>query len=258
MRVAARELTTVRQGTMLARYALMGPVAFAQVEFGPTGSRGTAAEEPCQQAHWGFVLRGRVRFEEGDETTEFAAGTAFYVPAGGSPHRFVAASTCTIAGFAPVVEPVDESAEAMAARGVEIVVSPRPQRAPPPMLHVAGGAPMNRADDGIEGESAVMGPWTFMRTTYGALSGFVSGAVRPAALGPGAGRRGRPLVGRRPGAAHAGRRVLLPAWPARPPVRGGGLGHARRLHPHLGAGGPGSSAGVPGRRARAPRPGVAA
>jgi len=54
-------------------------------------------------------------------------------------------------------------------------VSPRPQRAPPPMLHVAGGATMNRTDDGIEGESAVMGPWTFMRTTYGALSGFVSG-----------------------------------------------------------------------------------
>ena len=175
MRVAARELTTVRQGTMLARYALMGPVAFAQVELGPTGSRGTAAEEPCQQAHWGFVLRGRVRFEEGDRTTEFAAGTAFYVPAGGTPHRFVAAGACTIAGFAPVVEPVDESPEALAARGVKIVVSPRPQRAPPPMLHVAGGATMNRTDDGIEGESAVMGPWTFMRTTYGALSGFVSG-----------------------------------------------------------------------------------
>lgn len=175
MRVAARELTTVRQGTMLARYAVLGPVAFAQVEFGPGGTRGTAAEEPCEQAHWGLVLRGRIHFEEGARTTEFGAGTAFYVPGGGSPHRFVDAGACTVAGFSPVEAPIDTSAEALAARGVELVVSPRPQRPPPPMLHVAGEATVSRTVDGIEGESAVMGPWTFMRTTYGALSGFVSG-----------------------------------------------------------------------------------
>ena len=174
MRVAARELTTVRQGTMLARYAVLGPVAFAQVEFGPSGTAGTAAEEPCEQAHWGLVLRGRVDFEENGGTTEFAAGTAFYVPAGGSPHRFISAGACTVAGFSPVVEPIDASPQALAARGLELVVSPRPQRSPPPMLHVAGGATIDRMDDGIEAESAVMGPWTFMRTTYGALSGFVS------------------------------------------------------------------------------------
>lgn len=175
MRVAARELTTVRQGTVLARYAILGPIAFAQVELGPAGSRGTAVEEPCEQAHWGFVLRGRLTFDDGERSTEFAAGTAFYVPGGGPPHRFFATGATTTAGFTPVVEPIDESPEALAARGVELVVAPRPLRAPPPMLHVAGAASLNRTADGIEAESARMGPWTFMRTTYGALSGFVSG-----------------------------------------------------------------------------------
>lgn len=175
MRVAARELTTVRQGTILGRFAVLGPVAFAQVEFGPSGTRGTTAEDPCEQAHWGFVLRGRLRFDEEGRSTEFTAGTAFYVPGGGPPHRFRATGACSVAGFSPVETPIDNSPAALAARGVELVIAPRPLRAPPPMLHAAGGATFDRTTDGIEAESAAMGPWTFMRTSYGPLSGFVSG-----------------------------------------------------------------------------------
>ncbi|HTS15398.1 MAG TPA: hypothetical protein VMH24_07005 [Candidatus Sulfotelmatobacter sp.] len=159
----------------MARYAVLGPAAFAQVEVGQAGSRDTVLEEPCTEAHWGFVLRGRLTFEGAERTTTFAAGTAFYVPPGPPAHRFVAPGACSVAGFAPVVEPVDESPEALAAKGIELVVAARPQPAPPAMLHVAGEAAWHRTADGIEAESAQMGPWTFMRTTYGALSGFISG-----------------------------------------------------------------------------------
>jgi len=42
-------------------------------------------DDRCQCAHWGYVLKGRVRFSFADHEETFAAGDAFYLPPGHAP-----------------------------------------------------------------------------------------------------------------------------------------------------------------------------
>lgn len=41
--------------------------------------------DQCQCPHWGYVLRGRLRFRVGDREETFEAGDAFYLPPGHVP-----------------------------------------------------------------------------------------------------------------------------------------------------------------------------
>ena len=174
MRVSPAELRAVRQGGILARYAVLGPVAFVQAELGAEGSRQTAFEEPCEMEHWGFVLRGRLRFEDGQRSRVFLPGTAFHIPAGPPAHRFIARGPCSIAGFAPLLEPVDDSPAALDARGVKAVPDAPLLDPPPPTIRIAARVGAQRSHEGVESVSAPMGSWTFMRMTFGPLSGFLA------------------------------------------------------------------------------------
>jgi mannose-6-phosphate isomerase-like protein (cupin superfamily) len=42
-------------------------------------------DDRCQCAHWGYVLKGRMRFEFGDREEVYEAGDAFYAPPGHIP-----------------------------------------------------------------------------------------------------------------------------------------------------------------------------
>jgi hypothetical protein len=44
-----------------------------------------APGDQCQCPHWGYVLRGRLRYRVGDHEESFEAGEAFYLPPGHIP-----------------------------------------------------------------------------------------------------------------------------------------------------------------------------
>jgi hypothetical protein len=44
-------------------------------------------DDSCQCPHWGYVLKGRVTFQVGDEEAVFEAGDAFYVEPGHIPRH---------------------------------------------------------------------------------------------------------------------------------------------------------------------------
>jgi Cupin domain len=53
--------------------------------------------DQCQCPHWGYVIRGRLRYRVGDREEEFAAGDAFYLPAGHIPIENEPGSSCSSA-----------------------------------------------------------------------------------------------------------------------------------------------------------------
>lgn len=174
MQVSLRELRGVTQGGMLVRYAVLGETAFALVELPDSGSAGTSLEQDCQQEHWGLVLSGDVNLE-GPSQRSFTAGTAFHIAPGGESHRFHAGGRAVIAGFVPLSEPVDESPEALRARGLEVARRMPAPKAPPSLMKVGGTSSRVEKRGGIELETAQMGQWLFTRTTFGPLSGYASG-----------------------------------------------------------------------------------
>ena len=170
MRVSPRELKAVRAGGLVSRYALMGEAVFIAVDLPDAGTAGTSVEEPCRLEHWGLVLQGELTFL-GRRSRTFGPGAAFYIPPG-PLHRFRADEPAVVAGFAPVTEPIDDSPETLAARGVEILsrVGPPPPR--PSSVRVAGRRSRTIAGGHIETETAVMGSWLFRRSTFGPQSGY--------------------------------------------------------------------------------------
>jgi hypothetical protein len=148
----------------------MGEAVFIVVDLPDAGTAGTSVEEPCRLEHWGLVLQGELTLL-GRRGRTFGPGTAFYVPPG-PVHRFRADERVVVAGFAPVTEPVDDSPETLAARGVEILsrVGPPPPR--PSSMRVAGRRSRTIASGHIETETAVMGSWLFRRSTFGPQSGY--------------------------------------------------------------------------------------
>ena len=193
MRVSPRELKAVRAGGLVSRYAMLGDAVFVVADLPDAGTAGTSVEEPCRLEHWGLVLQGELTLL-GRRGRTFGPGTAFYV-APGPVHRFRAASRVVVAGFAPVTEPIDESPEALQARGIEILSRvgpppPRPdhdarRRAPEPHDR----ARPDRDRDGGHGRLAV--PALDLRPAE-RLRGAV---VRPAALGLRARRQPGPPLG---------------------------------------------------------------
>lgn len=170
MRVSPRELKAVRAGGLVTRYALLGEAAFVVAELPDQGTAGTPVEEPCRLEHWGLVLQGELTLLARRSRT-FGPGTAFYV-APGPVHRFRADARAVVAGFAPVTEPIDDSPEALGARGIEILARGGSAPPRPTSMRVAGRRSRTLETGRIVTETAIMGSWLFRRSTFGAQSGY--------------------------------------------------------------------------------------
>ncbi len=121
MHVTPSDLRMLRQDGTVIRFALLESMAFVLAEVGSTGSAGTSLERPCTNPHWGFVVAGDVAFEVDGRRESILPGSAFHVPPGGPPHRFIVSGEARIAGFEPVDPVTDTSDAALAARGFEIM-----------------------------------------------------------------------------------------------------------------------------------------
>ena len=175
MHVTPTELRVVRRGDLLLRFALLDEMAYVLAETPPAGSAGTLLEDPCEDAHWGVVLRGGLELQRDGEVDALGPGTAFHVPGGPPSHRFTAASRTVFAGFAPIASgraygapltgvPDDEHPDdstSHAARALEPPVVVRLMR---------GGVPVRTG--GIDAEAAAMGDWVVSRATFGPTSGY--------------------------------------------------------------------------------------
>jgi hypothetical protein len=170
MRVSPRELKAVRAGGLVTRYAVLGEAVFVVADLPDAGTAGTAVEEPCRLEHWGLVMQGELTLL-GRRSRTFGPGTAFYVTPG-PVHRFRADSRVVVAGFAPVTEPIDDSPEALDARGIELLSRAGPLPPRPSTMRVVGSRSRTLASGQIETETAIMGDWLFRRSTFGAQSGY--------------------------------------------------------------------------------------
>jgi hypothetical protein len=170
MRVSPRELKAVRAGGLVTRYAILGEAVFIVADLPDAGTAGTPVEEPCRLEHWGLVLQGELTLL-GRRSRTFGPGTAFYVSPG-PVHRFRADSRVVVAGFAPVTEPIDESPEALQARGIELLSRPGLPLPRPSSMRVVGSRSRTIATGHIETETAIMGDWLFRRSTFGQQSGY--------------------------------------------------------------------------------------
>jgi hypothetical protein len=159
---------------VVARYAVLHEAVFVIADLPDSGTSGTSLEEPCELEHWGLVLQGELEFEGRTHKT-YGPGTAFYVRPGRPAHRFRATERVVVAGFAPVTEPIDESPEALRARGVELVRRVPVPAAPPAAVKVIGARTSKATVGQVETESAEMGDWLFTRTSFGPLSGYTDG-----------------------------------------------------------------------------------
>jgi quercetin dioxygenase-like cupin family protein len=119
--VAPVELRALRQGGIVLRFAILGQMAYVFAELPASGSAGTSLEDPCSQAHWGFVIEGELTFVRDDRREAIPAGRAFHVPGGGNEHWFEAPGPALIAGFQPVEPDLDVSEERLKAQGFEVV-----------------------------------------------------------------------------------------------------------------------------------------
>lgn len=173
MRVSSQELKTVRAGGLLTRYALLGEAAYLIVEVPASGSAGTSLEGPCELEHWGMVLKGEVRLH-GRHPRVFGAGTAFYV-APGRTHELSATASAVVAGFTPLLEPVDESPEGLRSRGIEVVAGTADPGLPPTSIRVAGTRARSAVTGQVHTVSGLMGRWLFTRSNFGPISGFGDG-----------------------------------------------------------------------------------
>ena len=66
MHVSPAEFRAARRDGVVLHYALLGasgPVAYVLAEFPAAGSRGTFAEELCEDEHWSFVVRGSLEVD---------------------------------------------------------------------------------------------------------------------------------------------------------------------------------------------------
>ena len=169
MHVAPVDLRAMRQSGIVIRFTMLGPLAFVLAEIPSSGSAGTSLEQPCTQAHWGFVISGDLAFVTDRRRQSIPAGRAFHVPAGGHPHHFETTGAAVVAGFQPVEDEPDLSDDQLAARGFEIVAArSAPTILPPTSRGIAGAGE-------VLAESWPMEPYLMTRVRMGERSGYAAG-----------------------------------------------------------------------------------
>lgn len=123
MHVAPVDLRAIRQRGIVIRFAMLGPMAYVLAEIPASGSSGTSLEQPCTQAHWGFVIEGELSYVTDGQRETIPAGRLFHVPAGGSEHHFETAGPALVAGFQPIEPELDVSDDVLTAQGFEILTT---------------------------------------------------------------------------------------------------------------------------------------
>ncbi len=169
MHVAPVDLRAIRQNGMVIRFAMLGSMAYVLAEVPESGSSGTSLEQPCRQAHWGFVIEGELTFVSDAKRETIPAGRAFHVPAGGSEHRFETSGPALVAGFQPIASDADVSDDSLTEQGFEILQTrPAPTIVPPiSKRKIAAGQ--------IVTESWPMSGFLMTRVRMGERSGYTSG-----------------------------------------------------------------------------------
>jgi hypothetical protein len=169
MHVAQVDLRAIRQDGVVIRFAMLGPMAYALAEIPSTGTAGTSLEQPCTQAHWGFVIEGELWFVTGPRRQGIPAGRAFHVPADGDEHHFETAGSALVAGFQPVEAVEEVTDDRLAARGFELVADKTTATIVPPVA-------VRRVPAGeIRTESWPMSAYILTRVRMGERSGYTSG-----------------------------------------------------------------------------------
>lgn len=169
MHVAPVDLRAIGQNGMVIRFAMLGSMAYVLAEVPASGSAGTSLEQPCRQAHWGFVIEGELTFVSDGKRQSIPAGRAFHVPAGDHEHRFETPGPALVAGFQPIGSDADVSDDGLVRQGFEIIETRvAPTIVPPiPQRKVVAGQ--------IVTESWPMSGFLMTRVRMGERSGFTSG-----------------------------------------------------------------------------------
>lgn len=166
MHVSPHDFRAVRAGPVVLRFAELGPVAFVLADI-PTGSAGTVLEEPCERAHWGFVLEGPIEVERGEARATLEAGAAFHIPGGAPAHRLVAAGPARAAGF-ELIDPDTPTSDAELRKlGLQVVNAPTTIDVPA----VPAAIP---AKGRVEARVTRMGPLAMSLAWFGPVSGYTS------------------------------------------------------------------------------------
>jgi hypothetical protein len=167
MHVTPTELRVIQRGSLILRFADLGPVAGVLAELPASGSLDTTLEDTCQESHWGVGLRGRLEVESTGSTRTILPGTGFYIPGGPPGHRFFASGPAIVAGFVPLdgrpVETVLPAGGTWDAEGETRMAPADPER-----------AAAEPAEGQIRAEAEPMGGWIMTRAEFGPSSGFGS------------------------------------------------------------------------------------
>jgi len=172
MHVAPPDLRALRQGGLVIRFALLGPIAFVLAEIPETGSAGTSIERPSRLPHWALVIDGEVTFESDGSALRIPAGHALYVPGGSPEHHFRASGGSRIAGFQPIDPATDVTDPALALQGFEVLTPGANAGAAPVIVPTAG--------DDVPGAGSIvsrswrMPPYAMTTARFGAASGYTA------------------------------------------------------------------------------------
>lgn len=170
MHVTPSDLRILRQDRTVLRFALLDSMAFVLAEIESAGSGGTSLERPCTNPHWGFVVAGDVAIDMDGMRQPILPGSAFHVPPGGRPHRFIAPGEARIAAFEPVDPVIDTSDSSLVAQGFEVI---EPAEVGAPMLIPASIEPLTDAN-AIDARSWSMSGYVLTRARFGPGSGYTS------------------------------------------------------------------------------------
>lgn len=77
-------------------------------------------DDRCQCPHWGCVLKGKVTYKFADRDETYAAGDAYYVPAGHTPSLHAGTEVVEFSPTAALDETIGVVVENMRAVGVEV------------------------------------------------------------------------------------------------------------------------------------------
>ena len=173
MHVAPSDLRALRQGGLVIRFALLGPMAFVLAEVPETGSSGTSFEQPSRQPHWALVIKGGVTYQGAAGSLRIPPGHALYVPGGGPEHRFAASGGARIAGFQPIDPSVEVSDPSLAGQGFEILAPGTGDGAAPIVVPTTTRTAPPTGE--IDARSWSMPPYAMTAAQFGPASGYTGG-----------------------------------------------------------------------------------
>lgn len=172
MHVAVPDLRALRQGGLVIRYAMLGPIAFVLAEVPASGSSGTSIERPTQGAHWALVIAGEITYHGPGGALRIPAGSALFVPGGGPEHRFEATAGSRIAAFQPVDPSIEITDPLLAQQGFEVVAPDSIDASSPMVVQMAARSAARPGD--IDARTSWMPPYALTVAQFGLASGYTA------------------------------------------------------------------------------------